>query len=86
LLDSGAFHHVFTQKFFFFYQSIDDNVVFMGNDISCKTVGIERIKLKMFDGIVQMLMYVRHVHELKNNLISLGVLDSGGYMFIGQGG
>jgi hypothetical protein len=58
----------------------------MGNDISCKIVGIGRIKINMFDGIVRTLMDVRHVPELKRNLISLGVLDSGGYMITGQGG
>ena len=58
----------------------------MGNNASCKIVGIGSIKIKMFNGIVRMLTKVRHVLELKNNLISLGVLDSGGYKFASQGG
>jgi hypothetical protein len=37
----------------------------MGNDISCKNVGIGRIKIKMFDGIVRTLTDVRHVPDLK---------------------
>jgi hypothetical protein len=40
----------------------------------------------MFNGIVRMLTDVRHVPKLKNNLISLGVLDFGGYKYTGQGG
>jgi hypothetical protein len=40
----------------------------------------------MFDGIIRTLTDVRHVPELKKNLISLGVLDSGGHKFTGQGG
>jgi hypothetical protein len=40
----------------------------------------------MFDGIVRTLIDVRHVPKLKKNLISLGVLDSRGYKFAGQGG
>jgi hypothetical protein len=40
----------------------------------------------MFNGIVRELTDVRYVPELKSNLISLGVLDSCGYKYIGQGG
>ena len=58
----------------------------MGNDISCKFVGIGSIRIKMFDGSVKILTDVRHVPELRKNLISLGVLDSGGYKSIVQGG
>jgi hypothetical protein len=41
LLYFGAFHHMYShRRWFSSYQSIDNNVVFMGNDISCKIVGI----------------------------------------------
>jgi hypothetical protein len=49
----------------------------MGNDISCKVVGIGSIRIKMFDVYVKMLTYMRHIPELRKNLISLGVLDTG---------
>ena len=68
------------------YQSVDEGVVFMGNDISCKTVGVGSIRIRMFDGIVRELTDVRYVPELKSNLISMGVLDSCGYKYTGQGG
>jgi hypothetical protein len=58
----------------------------MGNDISCKVVGIGSIQIKMFDGTIKILTDVRHVPELRKNLISLGVLDTGGYKSIVQGG
>jgi hypothetical protein len=58
----------------------------MGNDISCKVVGIGSIRIKMFDGSVKILTDVRHVPDLRKNLISLGVLDIGGYKSIFQGG
>ena len=74
------------RSWFSSYQSIDDDVVFMENDISCKIIGIESIKIKMFDGIVRMLTYVKNVPELKKNLISLGFLDSSGFKYTGQGG
>ena len=37
-------------------------------------------------GIVRELADVRYVVEIKSNLISLGVLDSCGYKYTGQGG
>ena len=58
----------------------------MGNDISSKVVGIGSIRIKMFDGTVKILTNVRHVPQLRNNLISLGVLDTRGYKSIVQGG
>jgi hypothetical protein len=50
----------------------------MGNDISSKVVGIGSIRIKMFDGTVKILTDVRHVPDLRKNLISLGVLDTRG--------
>lgn len=44
------------------------------------------IRIKMYDSTVRTLTSVRHVLELKKKLISLGVLDSDGYKFIGQNG
>jgi hypothetical protein len=58
----------------------------MGNNISSKVVGIGSIRIKMFDGTVKILTDVRHVPDLRKNLISLGVLDRGGYKTIVQGG
>jgi hypothetical protein len=58
----------------------------MGNDISCKVVGSGSIQIKMFDGTIKILADVRHVLELRKNLISLGVLDTRGYKSIVQGG
>jgi hypothetical protein len=58
----------------------------MGNDISCKVVGFGSIRIKMFDGIVKILTDVRHVPELRKNLISLGDLDTGRYKSIVQCG
>lgn len=87
ILDSGAFHHMFLHRSWFSnYQPIDGGVFLMGNNSSCKIVGIGSIRIKMFDGVVKTLANVRHVLELKNNLISLVVLDFGGYKLSCQGG
>jgi hypothetical protein len=86
-LDSGASHHMCSHRnWFISYQSVDEGVVFMGNGIPCKTLGVGSIRIRMFDGIVRELTDVRYVPELKSNLISLGVLDSCGYKYTGQGG
>jgi hypothetical protein len=74
------------RNWFFSYQFVVEGVVFMGNGIPCKTIGIGSIRIRMFNGIVMELTDVRYVPELKSNLISLGVLDSCGNKYIGQGG
>lgn len=43
------------------YQSIDEGVVFMGNNISCKTFGVGNIKISMFDNIVRTIIEARHL-------------------------
>jgi len=68
------------------YQSIDGGNVLMRNNMPCKTIGIRSIKIRMHDGIVRTLSNVRHVPDLKKNLISLGILDSNGYKFSAEGG
>ena len=87
LLDYGASSHMCLHRnWFSTYQSIDDGVVFMGNDFSCKIVGVGSIQIKMYEGIVRTLKYLRHVPELRKNLISLGVLDFTSYKCTTQGG
>ena len=48
--------------------------VMMGNNASCKIVGIGIVQIKMFDGVVRTLFNVRHVPHLKRNIISLSIL------------
>jgi hypothetical protein len=70
LLDSGASNHMCLHRHWFItYQSIDDGIVYMGNDISCKVVGIGSIRIKMFDGTIKILTDVRHVPDIRKNLI-----------------
>jgi len=55
----------------------------MGNDDVCKTLGIGNIHMRMFDRQVQTLKIVRHVPDLKKNLLSFGALEARGYKFSG---
>ena len=68
------------------YETINGRFVFIGNNESFQTVGIGNVKIKMYDGTVKTLSNVRHVPDLKKNLISLGISDSSGYKFTGQNG
>eukprot|EP00253_Pinus_taeda_P022622 PITA_22622 len=85
LLDSGASHHMCPHRnWFTSYENVNGSSMFMGNNVSCQTVGMGDIKIKMYDNTVRTLTSVRNVSNLKKNLISLGVLDSNGYKFTGQ--
>ncbi|XP_071704885.1 uncharacterized mitochondrial protein AtMg00300-like [Rutidosis leptorrhynchoides] len=68
------------------YREINGGKVLMGNDVACKVVGIGTIQIKMYDGTVRTLTEVRHVPELKKNLISLGTLESIGCEYRVRGG
>ena len=87
LLDSGASHHICPHKdWFASYQTVNDGIVLLGDNHSCKTVGVGSVKIKMFDGVIRTLTDVRHVPELKKKIISLRVLDSCCHKFIGFDG
>jgi hypothetical protein len=53
----------------------------MGNDATCTIIGMGTIKIKMSDGVVRTLEEVRHIPDMRNNLILLGTLDSKGYSY-----
>ena len=79
LLDFGALHHICPHKgWFSSYQTVNDGIVLLGDNHSCKTVGVGSVKTKMFDGVIRTLTDVRHVFELeKNNFFgSVGFLWS----------
>ena len=87
LLDSSALHHICPHKYWFdSYQTVNDGIVLLGDNHSCKIVWVGSVRLKMFDGVIRTLIDVRHVPELKKNLIYLGVLDSCGHKFTGFDG
>jgi len=47
----------------------------MGNNVVCKTVGIDNIRMRMFDGQVRTLTNVHRVPDLRKILFSLGALE-----------
>jgi len=87
LLDSGCTYHMCPKReWFSTFKPYDEGTVLMGNDAVCKTVGIDNIRMRMFDEHVRTLINVRHVQDLKKNLLSLGDLEARGYKFSGVNG
>ena len=63
------------------YIKIDEGTVTLRDDHPCKVAGIESIRMRMFDGMVQTLTNMKHVLELKKNLMSLGYLEQSSFSF-----
>ena len=75
VLDSGCSYHICPHRdWFVTYHPIDGGNVLMRNNMLCKIIGIRSIKIRMYDSIVRTLSNIRHVPNLKKNLISLGTL------------
>uniref|UniRef100_A0A2N9I9J1 Integrase catalytic domain-containing protein n=1 Tax=Fagus sylvatica TaxID=28930 RepID=A0A2N9I9J1_FAGSY len=87
LLDSACSFHVTPHRNWFdTYRSINCGSVRMGNDATCTIIGMGTIKIKMSDGVVRTLEKVRHIPDMRKNLISLGTLDSKGYSYKSKNG
>ncbi|KAE8681618.1 putative ribonuclease H protein [Hibiscus syriacus] len=61
-------------------RSVNSGSVYLGDDRCCNIVGIDEVRIKMYDGSVQTLSGVRHIPDLKKNLISLGTLHKNGFI------
>ena len=86
VLSGCTFHITPNRDWFSTYEPVHKGAVLMGNNASCKVAGIGTIRIKMFDGVVRTLGDVRHVPNLKRNLISLSTIDAKGYNYTGEGG
>ena len=79
ILDSEASFHVTPHEgFFSSYQKRDFGMVKMGNHVTSKIVGIGEVTLMNENGSKLVLKEVRHVPEMRLNLISTGKLDEAG--------
>ena len=58
----------------------------VGNDDKCKNIGKGTIQIKMHDGVIRTLFKVRHVPDLKKNLISLGTWENHECKYAGENG
>ena len=62
---------LYIMHWFCTYRLLNSGYVLMGNDASCRVVGMRNIGVKMFDVDIRMLCDVRYVPNLRKNLISL---------------
>ena len=75
VVDSGAsFHATPDNKYFKDYVQGDLGQAYLGDDEPCKIVGMSMVKIKLKIGNQWLLKDVRHVPDLKRNLISIGKL------------
>ncbi|KAI5350367.1 hypothetical protein L3X38_003258 [Prunus dulcis] len=82
-LDSGANVHVcFDKRFFKNYQNSSGGSVTLGNDTVAQVRGIGEVELKMTSGKTLTLKDVRHVPEVRRNLISGSSLVKQGYKIV----
>ena len=80
IFDNGAsFHATSRREFFHTYKEGDFGIVKMGNESYSKILGIGDICLQTNLGCRLTLKDVRHVSDLRLNLISIGILDRQGY-------
>jgi len=79
IIDSGASFHVTPhEEFFSSYQKRDFGMVKMGNHVTSKIVGIGEVTLVTENGSKLVLKEVRHVPDMRLNLILTGKSDDVG--------
>jgi len=87
IVDSGAtWHMTSNREWFYTYKPISGGSMFMGDGHAVKIVGVGTVKIKMYDGIVRTIQKVRHVKDLKKNILSIGQLDDLRYKIHTEGG
>ena len=80
VIDSGASIHATPRKdFFTSYTSGDFGSVRMGNDGSAKAIGMGDVRLETSNGTMLTLKNVKHIPDIRMNLISTGKLDDEGF-------
>lgn len=80
LVDTGASYHcVPKREYFLNYQAGDFGSVKMGNQSSASIVGIGDIRVKTNVGCMLTLKGVRHIPDLRLNLLSAHILDQEGF-------
>lgn len=78
-IDSGAFFHCTSQRDIFdYYANGDFGQVVVGNGHMCPIVGKGTVTVNISGGRHLVLCQIRHIPELKKNLISTSKLDQEG--------
>ncbi|GFS30789.1 hypothetical protein Acr_00g0014080 [Actinidia rufa] len=86
ILDSGSTYHLCRDREVFSTYAACEGRIWLANNTSSRVVGRGSIRFCMADGRSVTLTEVRHVPNLRKNLISIGMLDSKGCSFDASGG
>ena len=79
MVDSGAsFHATLYRNYLQYYFQGDFGQVCLGDDKPCKIVGKGKVQIKSHNGNQWLIKEVKHVLDLRNNLISKRQLGSEG--------
>ncbi|KAL0286682.1 UNVERIFIED_CONTAM: Retrovirus-related Pol polyprotein from transposon TNT 1-94 [Sesamum angustifolium] len=80
-LDSRCSYHITHNKeWLSSYMSDNSGSVYLDDDRCCNIVGVCEVRIKMHDGTIRTLSDVRHIPDLKKNLISLGTLHKNDFI------
>ena len=69
------------KEWFTSYRSSLFGTIHLGDDKPCAIIGIGNIKIQLHDGVVRTLNDVRHIPDMRKNLISLGTLHANGFNY-----
>ncbi|GFZ17267.1 hypothetical protein Acr_26g0005370 [Actinidia rufa] len=86
VLDSGSAYHLCRDREVFSTYAACEGRIWMANNTSSRVVGRGSVRFRMADGRSVTLTEIRHVPNLRKNLISIGMLDSKGCSFDASGG
>ncbi|GFZ04053.1 hypothetical protein Acr_16g0006770 [Actinidia rufa] len=86
VLDSGSAYHLCRDRKVFSTYAACEGRIWMANNTASRVVGRGSVRFRMADGRSVTLTEVRHVPNLRKNLISIGMLDSKGCSFEASGG
>ena len=81
-LNSTASYHMTPNKeWFTSYRSGSFGTIHLGDDKICAITGIGTIKIQLHDSVVRTLNDVRHIPDMRKNLIFLGTLYANGFNY-----
>ncbi|GFZ16963.1 hypothetical protein Acr_26g0002330 [Actinidia rufa] len=86
ILDLGSAYHLCRDREVFSTYAACEGHIWMANNTASRVVGRGSVRFRMADGRSMTLTEVRHVPNLRKNLISIGMLDSKGCSFDASGG
>lgn len=87
VMDSAASMHICRDRAMFETLCTDESLgnIVVGNDEKMKVQGVGTVCLKLHDGTIKKALNVRYVPDASKNVLSLSVLASRGYRFVGRG-